>query len=75
MNHRRTGKHAVAELDREPKRLGRRSDDDTDIASVVFLSQKLCLHLGVCLHGKTLDVEILGIDLEGALNRIGDDFS
>ena len=75
MNHRSTGKHAVAELDREPKRLGRRSDDDADIASVVFLSQKRCLDLGVRLHGKTLDVEILGINLEGTLHRIGHEFS
>ena len=48
---------------------------DADVAIVVLLSQKLRPCSGQCLDGESLDVEILGIDLDGTLERVGDDLS
>ena len=53
MNDGHAREHAVAELDREWKRLRRRGDDDADVALAVLLSQKLRLAAGVGFRGRT----------------------
>ena len=68
---RHPGQHAVAGPDHELDRVRCRCNDHADVAPGVFAAQEFRLRVGVSLHRRSLDVEILGIHLDGTLQQIG----